>query len=300
MTIQKVIQFAVTPSGMLKLGEESLNDACLRASVEAPRHGLKRFLPAYIYDALEVGITTRGLGWQFAEGTHVPRARRTSERTAYMKRTAYSILRNYLFADFCDSAVSLLPGVTVNGGTIFLPSLSPVPRYLLSTTIQYTVGMFIILAIEMWYDVVSLIGVGLFRQSPVLWPPIHDEPWRMSSLHDFWSKRWHQVLRNTFLILGGYPGRRLAGSTGMLFGTFIASGLFHEIGFHLGGAPLDPKVLLFFVAQAFGILGEKMYRAVTGKRVGGWGGTLWGAIFLLGIGQMCSKRCYRSRCTLQR
>ncbi|KAI0831140.1 hypothetical protein BC628DRAFT_1352498 [Trametes gibbosa] len=287
-TISKLIHFAWLPSGMLKVGEEQPGGVPLRAGDKIPPKGLRRFLPAWLYDALEVSVTTRGLGWQFAQGTHVPRARRPSGRNAYMAHTASMVLRNYFFVDFCDSVVSLLPGITMDGGTIFLPSLPPITRYLLSTAIQFAVGIFIISCIEMYYDLASLVGVGCFRQSPTLWPPVHDEPWRMSSLHEFWSKRWHQLLRSTFLVLGGYPGRWVAGDIGMLFGTFIASGLFHEIGFHLGGAPLDPKVLVFFVAQAFGILAEKMYRAATGKRVGGWGGTLWGAIFVLGIGQICT------------
>ncbi|OJT01603.1 hypothetical protein TRAPUB_7945 [Trametes pubescens] len=177
----------------------------------------------------------------------------------------------------------------MDGGTIFLPMLPPVSRYLLSTAIQFIVGIFIILTLQMVFDLFSLIGVGLLNQSPALWPPVHDEPWHMSSLHEFWSKRWHQILRSVFLVMGGYPGRWIAGDVGMLFGTFIASGMYHEVSLCMGGAPFDVRVLVFFVAQAFGILAENAYRRTTGKRVSGWAGWLWGAIFLLGIGQL---RCW--------
>ncbi|KAI0637125.1 hypothetical protein C8Q77DRAFT_548612 [Trametes polyzona] len=291
--ISKAVQFAVVPAGTLKVGEDRLPNRRLRSAERKDSDsesltGVARYLLPCIYDALEVGLLVRGIGWQFADGAHVPRARRPAERNAYLKQTALLVLRNFLFADLCDSSIELLPGITKDGGTIFLPSLSPVPRYLLSTAIQFMVGMFIILSIEMHYDVASLVGVGLFHHSPALWPPSHDEPWRMSSLHEFWSKRWHQALRSIFLTMGGYPGKWIAGDVGMLFGTFLASGLFHELGFHLGGAPFDIKVLIFFVAQAVGILAEKTYRTITGRRVGGWMGTLWGSMFLLGLGQICT------------
>lgn len=75
----------------------------------------------------------------------------------------------------------------------------------------------------------------------------------------------------------------------MLFGTFIASGLFHELGYYLGaGTPMDVNVILVFVAQPFGILVEKWYRIYAGKRMAGWAGFIWAALFVLVIGQICS------------
>ncbi|KAL1947968.1 hypothetical protein VTO73DRAFT_13692 [Trametes versicolor] len=291
LTIARAIHLAVVPAGTLKIGEQSLHDRRFPPhsdnAVTSPSD-LQKYLPPCIYDALEVGLTVRGLGWQFAEGAYVPRPRRSSERSAYLKQTSLTVLRTFFFADLCDSFIELLPGVTIDGGSIFLPMLPPVPRYLLSTAIQFIVGIFIILTLEMVYDIFSLIGVGLLNQPPALWPPVHDKPWHMSSLHEFWSKRWHQILRSVFLVMGGYPGRWIAGDVGMLFGTFLASGLYHEVSLCMGGAPFDMRVLVFFVAQAFGILVEKVFRRITGKRVGGWTGWLWGAIFLLGIGQLCT------------
>ncbi|KAI0361930.1 hypothetical protein OH77DRAFT_1389701 [Trametes cingulata] len=292
--ISKVIRFAVVPQGMLKLGEERLQDSALLREDDGHEVTKKReahtkgILPPCFFDAFEVGLSARGIGWQFARGVHVPRARRASERHAYLRRTVPVVLRNFLLADLFDSSLELLPGVTVNSGTTYLPSLPPIPRYLVGTIIHVLAGIFIISGIEMWYDIVSLIGVGLFQQSPSLWPPIHDKPWLATSLHEFWSKGWHQILRDTFLVLGGYPGRWIAGDLGMLFGTFIASGLFHEVGFYLGGESIDTAVIVFFVAQAFGILAEKLYKTSTGRRVGGWLGRMWVAVFLVGLGQLCT------------
>ncbi|KAI0374728.1 hypothetical protein BV20DRAFT_960878 [Pilatotrama ljubarskyi] len=294
--ISKVIHFAVVPEGTLKLGEERLQDHTstpIRDVKNGPRRSselpARSLLPSCLFDAFEVGLSARGIGWQFAQGVHVPRARRPSERSAYLKHTSLAVLRAYLLADLFDSFLEHLPGVTVNSGTIYFRSLPPLARYVAATTLHFVTGIFIIFGIEMWYDIVSLIGVGLFNQAPILWPPIHDQPWRASSLHEFWSKGWHQILRDTFLVLGGYPGLWIAGNVGMLFGTFIASGLFHEGGLYLGGAPIDLRVVAFFVAQAFGILAEKLYRAFSGRRVGGWLGTIWVAVFVLGLGQLCTE-----------
>ena len=74
-----------------------------------------------------------------------------------------------------------------------------------------------------------------------------------------------------------------------MFGVFLASGLYHEIGFHLGGASFDWRVVGFFVLQAAGILLEKAYTMYTGKRVGGWSGFAWMLLFVVGLGQVCSK-----------
>ncbi|CDO70746.1 hypothetical protein BN946_scf184798.g61 [Trametes cinnabarina] len=286
----KSIHFAVVPEGTLKLGEEDLWDSQEQAN-KSPAESIKqrgRF-PSWLSDAIEVGITARGLGWKFGRGVHVPKARRSSERSAYLKRTASSVIRTLLLVDLFDSFLETLPGMTVQSGTIFFPDLPPITRYLVSTLLHLCTGITVIYGLEMWYDIASLIGVGLFHQSPALWPPMHDIPARMTSLHEFWSKGWHQILRDTFLVIGGYPGRWIAGDVGMLFGTFIASGLFHEVGLYLGGAPFDARVLFFFVSQAFGILAEKLFKSVTGRSVGGWGGMLWAAIFVVGIGQMCSE-----------
>ena len=108
-------------------------------------------------------------------------------------------------------------------------------------------------------------------------------------MHEFWSRRWHQILRHTFMVMGGYPGEWLAGSAGRLFGAFLASGIFHELGFYLGGSPVDFRVILFFVLQAIGILAEKAYTAYTGRKVGGWLGFAWAALFVAVIGQVCSE-----------
>ena len=290
-----IITFAVRPEGLLKDGEVAYRD-CTNGSTQEPNGNItsqrpktRGFVPPCISDALEVGILARGIGWQYARGVHVPRARRPLECSSYLKLTLISVVRAYLFVDFVDSFLDTLPGITATTGSLYFPALPPVLRYAVATAIHVLAGLVIILGLEMWYDIASLVGVGIFQQSPSLWPPLHDEPWRLSSLHDFWSKQWHQVLRQTFLVYGGYPGQWVAGDLGMLFGTFLASGLFHEIGLYLAGEAIDPWVILFFLAQPVGILVEKLYKRHTGRRVGGLLGASTVIIFVVFLGQICSE-----------
>ncbi|KAG6377070.1 hypothetical protein JVT61DRAFT_1120 [Boletus reticuloceps] len=58
--------------------------------------------------------------------------------------------------------------------------------------------------------------------SPETWPPLMDNPWISDSLPVFWAKRWH-------------IGKWLAGDIGMLFGTFFASGMYHECSAYILG-----------------------------------------------------------------
>lgn len=211
-----------------------------------------------------------------------------AERSAFIKSTVRRIVQNQLYVDVFDTIEKLTPGVTATGGTIFLPQLPPLQRYALSTFLHLGHGLLIIAGVALVYDYLSLAGVVLLGQSPGAWPPIHGDLRHVCSLHQFWSRGWHQALRYTFLTLGGFPGRWLAGGPGMVFGTFLASGLFHEIGLAVAGRDVDHRVTVFFLLQAFGITLEKAFRKVTGRRVGGVLGIVWAMIFVLGFGQMCS------------
>ncbi|KAL0961365.1 hypothetical protein HGRIS_006321 [Hohenbuehelia grisea] len=127
----------------------------------------------------------------------------------------------------------------------------------------------------MVFDLITFIAVLVFNTPASAWPPVMDNPWVANSLHELWSLRWHQLLRRTFYVFGGIPGFYLAGPFGMLFGTFLASGLFHETSIYAMGKGLDPHPVLFFAIQAPLMVGERMWRQVTGRRVGGALGRAW-------------------------
>src|SRR5260221_13863012 len=94
------------------------------------------------------------------------------------------------------------------------------------------------------------------------------------SLHKFWARCWHQLFRQTFLVFGGIPGRKIAGDVGLVLGTFLASGLFHECTILAMGGSWDSRVPLFFLLQGGSVLGERIWKRVTGRRVNGFLGRL--------------------------
>lgn len=133
-------------------------------------------------------------------------------------------------------------------------------------------------------------------------------PWNAVSLHDFWSTKWHQVLRHPILVSGGYPLQsillflaspfplkrsttRIIGDIGLLVGSFTASGLIHHFAMYPIGPGKMPgwPCIGFFMAQSLGMICERIYRAATGRRVGGWIGTMWTWCWIIGGGQICSE-----------
>ena len=173
---------------------------------------------------------------------------------------------------------------------MYIPSLPPLYRYLVATAIHIGIGTAFIHGFCMVYYLLTLICVGILGHSPTSWPPMFDNPWISQSLHEFWAKRWHQILRRTFLVYGGYPCQFLIGRTGLLFGAFIASGLFHECAMYTMGRGWDNRVIFFFACQGFGILFEKLLKKITGKKVDGWLGTAWVYFCIMILGQPCGER----------
>ncbi|KAJ6455742.1 hypothetical protein C8R45DRAFT_1035543 [Mycena sanguinolenta] len=287
VVMAKALEYAFTKEGMLKVGEREPGqlkgkeavkgpDAASNGHAEPPETQEPRFIPRWLYDSFELIHTMRGLRWKFAQGTYIPSPNRPLERRAFLRATLISFVQNFLLLDFFESCLKMFPGVGVpSGGTIFYPNLSPIPRYIVSTTIHMLTGSALLAGFGMVYDLITLVAVGLLSSQPTSWPPVMDRPWHATSMHMLWAQSWHQLLRNTFLVFGGYPGRWLAGDVGMLLGTFLASGLFHECSMYTMGRGLDHTVTLFFAAQGPLLIGERLWRQVTGKRVGGTFGRLW-------------------------
>lgn len=247
-------------------------------------------------DALELLFAFRGLGWDFGQGMHLPQERRPLEREAFLKATWRIFFKYFLLVDALDACMKLIPGVgSPSGGSIFFP-LPPIQRYVVSTTIHIMTGTMLLAGFESAYASMTLVGVGLFHQSPLLWPPFLDRPFSSDSLTDFWAKRWHQLLRRMFIVFGGYPGQWLGswiskegGKVGMLFGVFIASGLYHELTTYTMGKGVNHSTTLFFVGQAFAVLGERIWYKTTGNKVQGWAGLIWVYFCIMILGQPCSK-----------
>jgi len=282
VTIAKTLEYAFTKEGMLKVGETRPGE--MKGTSKSTANGearpavqrAYRCIPSGLYDAIELMHTLRGLQWKFGQDIHIPKHTRPLERKAFLLATLKSFIKNFLLLDFLESAIKLFPGVGLpTGGSMFYQELQPFWRYIVATLIHMLTGSAILVGFGMVYDLITLIAVRCFDSSPKSWPPVTDDPWSANSMHTLWGKHWHQLLRQTFLVLGGYPGRWLAGDIGMLFGVFIASGLFHECAMYSMGRGFDHNVSLFFTMQGPIMIFERLWRKVTGRRVGGWPGRLW-------------------------
>ncbi|KAL6304023.1 hypothetical protein BKA93DRAFT_785789 [Sparassis latifolia] len=288
--ISKALDFAFAQNGRFKVGEKRLrgiNEPLPKSgpdneAMHEPTDAFAR-LPPWLSDALEVSLAVRGIGWDFGQGTYLPQSRRPRERGPFLRATAASLLLNLLYLDLSTSVVESVPGVgSVSGGSIFLPYL-PLPlRYTVSTIVHLCAGIMVMSGLEAGDDLLTLLFVGVLGQPPSEWRPIQENPWAAQSLHELWAKRWHQLLRRTFMVFGGFLGQWVAGDLGLVIGVFVASGLYHEVGLQTA----DSRVTLFFVLQGVGVLCETAWKKLTGRRVGGLAGRVWTYLFVVGLGQM--------------
>jgi hypothetical protein len=298
--VGKALEFAFAKEGRWKIAE--LRPGAVGESVTANNPSVgnsepkdhptlnRRFLPPWLYDALEISINIRGQGWDFGQGVHIPSDPRPQQRSLFLRATAISFLAHFLILDIAEFTLKLFPGAgSPEGGSMFYPHLPPLQRYTISTIIHTLTGCAILCGFVMIYDMFTLIGVGLFGSAPAEWPPALDHPFCSDSLHIFWSKRWHQFLRRTFMIYGGYPGKWLFGDYGMVQGIFLASGLYHECGMYAMGQGWDNLSIIFFAIQAPLLFCEKLWRKITGQRVGGPLGMLWVYLDLFILAQPMGK-----------
>jgi hypothetical protein len=283
VALAKSLDFALTEEGMLKIGEcrpgiKKGKDKSNGVEIDSMEDEHKRhpYIATWLYDAVDVIHTMRGLRYKFGQGIYVPKETRPLERSAFLLATLKSFIKNFLILDILESLLKLFPGVgSPLGGTMFYPKLPLAERYLVSTAIHMITGYAILAGFHMVYDLVTLIAVGLLDGSPTSWPPVMDQPWHADSMHRFWGKDWHQLLRRTFLVFGGFPGKWIGGNIGMLFGMFLASGLFHECAMYSMSRGFDHSATVFFGAQAFVLLFERFWRRYTGRRISGIPGRLW-------------------------
>ncbi|KAG9103177.1 hypothetical protein FRC06_011877 [Ceratobasidium sp. 370] len=270
LALVKAVEFACTPRGRLKVDEiapgvprhsaSNGNAHPMHQDTSPNPSGLWACIYGAFLDACELLGSLRGVGWEYGTGTdiYIPPEHRPLERTAFLRSTLGTTLVNFLLLDVIDTGFKLVPGVSSpSGGTIFLPNLPPIPRALVSTALHFATGVAFIGGFNMVYGILTLIFVSR-GQSPSAWPPVMEEPWITTSLHDFWGRRWHQLLRQTFLVGGGYPlsftfervvgfffGKRAgqtAGLAGLVLGAFTASGLFHMFAMYAMGRGIERRV----------------------------------------------------------
>ncbi|KAG2111007.1 membrane bound O-acyl transferase family-domain-containing protein [Suillus discolor] len=238
--------------------------------------------PLYIaiWNVWDLSVNLRGIGWDWAEGLRIPESSLGTKSTLeFLLITLAKLLFYALAFDATSGATRDFSPETfgsIEGGTIFDPSLPPLSRYTRSTIITILSGWTAYFVIESVYQIHAIEFVLLFRQAPSQWPPLFDAPWLSTSLTNFWGHKWHQLFRECFISVGARPLSYLLGRTGGVVGAFLVSGALHYLGLKAmerGGHPV--AVFGFFIMQAIGLILEGIWKKRTGLRVDGFLGLLW-------------------------
>ena len=240
--------------------------------------------PSTIMDALDLATNFRGHGWEWSRGLYVPHETRPTNRIAFafyalLSGVAHGLI--YSALQFVIHAFTAGVGSSTQGSPVFDETLPFLVQYLRASIISTMTGVVIHTGSQMTYDLLTVPAILLFGQDPAQWPPVFDNPWCATSLSDFWGRRWHQLYRHTFL-LGAYPFSIVLGRAGTVMGAFLSSALLH----HLLTILLDSqsemwRMLVGFGMMAPGILAERAFYRLTGRKVGGVVGWVWTMAWLL-------------------
>ncbi|KIJ18063.1 hypothetical protein PAXINDRAFT_110500 [Paxillus involutus ATCC 200175] len=233
-----------------------------------------------LWNAWDLLLNVRGVGWNWSRGLIFPQsAFETRSRTAFVLLSAIRFVVYALAWDASLQAIRMFfpeEFSSSTGGSIYDPSLSPILQLLRCLSISALAVWMAYFAIEWVYQLQAILFVTLLQQRPSQWPPLFNSPWLSTSLSDFWARRWHQMLRHILLTLGGRPFGYLFGRLGGIIGVFLLSGIFHEIvlrSLERGGNSL--VVIGFFVMNGVGVVLERIWKRVCGRRVGGTWGWIW-------------------------
>lgn len=240
------------------------------------------------WDAADLMINMRGIGWEWSKGLHIPPDNRSlNSSRAFVIGTLLALVRDILICDTLHYTIQALSPDTFGsprGGTIFDPHLPPVTRYLRSTFISALSGATIYFSLTMEYYLVTLLAFAIpgVNHDPAYWPPFSEGPWKATSLVDFWGKKWHQSFRQPFIQIAGRPMRRVFGRIGGLLGIFIISGMLHDWCIWGMGRGTDfPQLGGFFVLNGVGVILEKTWERITATKVSGRSGWLWTMTWVL-------------------
>ena len=239
-------------------------------------------VPNVLLDAFDLQCNQRGIGWSWGSKSFL-RTRPPPPSIATL------ILKLLLKLTVFDIAHYMLqrtrPSLdTPAGDTLFDPHLDPVPRAALALFFTLCGGVVVYTTVDAMYHFATIVGRVLLRQPATDWPALSARPWMATSIADFWSFRWHQFFRNTFITFGARPGGALLGQPGALFGAFGVSAILHYVGLWGLGRGTEFSSGGFFVLMGVGAVLEHVWWRTTGMGVRGFWGWAWTMAWTLSWG----------------
>ncbi|KAG6371950.1 hypothetical protein JVT61DRAFT_8964 [Boletus reticuloceps] len=266
---------------MLSVAARTLDWSLAEVPLVRHLHPTNTSSSSIIMDAFDLVSNIRGHGWESSRyQSYIPRETRPTDRKTFVFCTFLSAVAHTLICGALHRAIVMLAPVGVGsipeGSTIFDESLPFLVQYLRASIISTLAALAIYAVLQMTYDLSTISAILILGHDPAHWPPVFDAPWCATSLNDFWGRRWHQLLRHTFLSLGGYPLSFILGRTGMVVGAFLASAVLHHIALVTLNSQMEMWwMLVGFGMMAPGILVERAFYHLMGKRVGGVLGWIW-------------------------
>lgn len=245
-------------------------------------------------DGADLMNDQRGIGWSFGRHTYLPpNSHASASRGRFILSLLPTLAKDVFFLFACPLGMALLSPPTFAsplGGSIFHAALSPLPRLLVASGVTALLGLSTWHGIDLAYTLCVLLvfvlppSNGLPPADPALWPPLARSPWRATSVAQFWSECWHQLMRRIYVVWGGKPGGRIAGRAGAIMGAFVVSEVEHALGIWQLSGKLDFQG--FFVLMGVGIILEEAFTKLTGVKVGGWTGRVWALSWVVGWGTL--------------
>ncbi|KAI6047014.1 membrane bound O-acyl transferase family-domain-containing protein [Pisolithus marmoratus] len=226
-------------------------------------------------NASDLCYNLRGIGWSWSKRVHIRSPTiKTESRLVFVVLSLGRSLLYMFIGDALDLCVRAFAPQGSAGWPIFDLTLPPIRRYLRSSVITVLVGFSGVTTIEMVYSFNTAVCVVLFQQRPSQWPPLFNNPWFSTSLAKFWGQNWHQLFRDIFVGCGYKPLEGILGQYAVI-GAFVVSGILHDVAMRGMGHGDTLRILGYFVMQGVGVVLERLWRRLTGRRVGGPLGCLW-------------------------
>ena len=209
----------------------------------------------------------RGIGWDFGTGAGlrlppVQAKRAAHDRRKWIKLTLWrGVVLNYLVVDVINTWWRTIPEIS---GPTNLDKHFANLDWPLRAAVPSSVFLVVAAYMSMWYNAVAIIDVAVFGVLPASWPVLFGQPVRtpsgvpllpsnvsLSGNHSLYilfgpsngtrcvlfgnrrrmidrSHTGFQLSRHTFLWPLGYLLGAVFGTSGVAFGAFLASGLYHK------------------------------------------------------------------------